>query len=1609
MATAKGSGVHCQESHATSNNDRSNLITHAESANPLAAKRCSDIIDFNQSAASMRIKPEFIDKNRGMNECDSLNERGVRTSSPGKPETDELERGVKITRAEMGANNMPTDICSLVTSTGVVEPTACISNNGTRQPPSCELDARSGCNKAGNNVISCKKDDELRSTDCVRSISYQIFPRSSTASGAHIQRTDQTVYCAEPESRSPHATLKTDSNYADPDFIRKHARREIRELSEKEALGDSVVTGNNVGYLFEATDIAARPGNDEQNIIIDSGVNRAAASGMGCGLSRDYKVLNESSDYYSFIHNGATRSKLQQCQHPVGDQQLATSQSSRGMKDEKLMISSKRFANVSDNEKPAVLQSTRDARRCGDSDCEGKIISEGEDSTQLSCLAKKDDNYSANIGSDLSADANVYVKRPPSGGDLFTRIASKYPDQNEENNECLLEEGIGEWDNSKFEEGYIADEINVGNSDSYLNRNYPNQCGNVHSGSSFMNESSSGIHDGNHVIERQRCGTLSAVCTDSSVMNERLADRNTSCNSDELLNGCKAENERTGECSGSIQQQADQLTTSTSPLLGVRINSNNTNDSICSREQDGRTGSIIDIDRVVGCAHKKVVRSSDCVHSQTERLPSSLVVIDKSDSSSATAKMKNRPEFSSLQSQSDNARLIGVIESRCNKYHRDFDDNLASDNNNSFNRQIRAPSTTGIKTEQTKQSLTSEETTDPNSDVNKRLSVAVCEDISAASRLKISSIEDGTTGCGNETICDSELDLNNETERDICEKLQVCQICGQNSGSSNLLIGDTSLDKLCTHSTEKPMAKMNSVSNFHHKDKNAEFNAADEPIHVNIQQLLNIELQHFTDSVSSSETVKLENFDKSRSGSGMPKQKTKTKNVKTRSLSPMNNTNSCSRSTEDTPPPIPERTYLLSPERVTDNDMWDIGSSSDDSDESTDGPLVFENLNHIRKSKANEYIESDCIKEFSNKCVKMTIPPFPDDSGQSSVSPSEGSPASVDVDSSHLCSMFNSLAMSNPCYCDNLDLVVEAERAMQISPNKFVDNMSDYSSDSDSDGSFVVPAVMPRPPKYYENKTYISGKVGGMAHGGAHLNELPEHPPLYQEINREKQRRKPRPKTAISKEELENKDRPCTCHLYNGNIAEFKHCLRHPYLEVAPPPIPKRNYNLKQDGHQSRSSGVHLAVAKMRPRRDIIRQERIKVKSLPPIPSEIHQNSANSHLKLLTPLLPLDLSPAKNNLEFGRAICDSTSDEVTHLSLEELVGGEPVIPVRLMRASSHSTAVHHGSPPPVSLHLPNSRHSFVTPPRKPDKMCKVAADKKSPNNSKIAQKVVRSISLENPHSLQSGDLSPEKALNATSSVKEKKKNPLSALFKSKESFGKLFTKKLGTKCDKNSDQRRLPPVPAPGCITDDLSPPRPFQATDLNDQERNTQNFIDSLLKLREVGWYWGPLSLEDAEAKLHNKKDGSFLVRDSSHDSYILSLSFRSQGKTHHTRIEHCQGTFAFWSQPVSHGRMSIIEFIDKAMEHSRNGKFLYFLRPHAPGLPPSSVALLYPISRFELMQSLQHRCRFIILKHLRYDHINQLPLPQALKQYLREKQYFAEAFQMSDPETLSGASDSD
>ena len=53
------------------------------------------------------------------------------------------------------------------------------------------------------------------------------------------------------------------------------------------------------------------------------------------------------------------------------------------------------------------------------------------------------------------------------------------------------------------------------------------------------------------------------------------------------------------------------------------------------------------------------------------------------------------------------------------------------------------------------------------------------------------------------------------------------------------------------------------------------------------------------------------------------------------------------------------------------------------------------------------------------------------------------------------------------------------------------------------------------------------------------------------------------------------------------------------------------------------------------------------------------------------------------------------------------------------------------------------------------------------------------------------------------------------------------------------------------------------------------------LKHLSHQGWYWGPLTLEQTQIILADLPDGSYLVRDSHNDAYLLAIGLRHDGRT--------------------------------------------------------------------------------------------------------------------------------
>lgn len=212
----------------------------------------------------------------------------------------------------------------------------------------------------------------------------------------------------------------------------------------------------------------------------------------------------------------------------------------------------------------------------------------------------------------------------------------------------------------------------------------------------------------------------------------------------------------------------------------------------------------------------------------------------------------------------------------------------------------------------------------------------------------------------------------------------------------------------------------------------------------------------------------------------------------------------------------------------------------------------------------------------------------------------------------------------------------------------------------------------------------------------------------------------------------------------------------------------------------------------------------------------------------------------------------------------------------------------------------------------------------------------------------------------------------------------------GNSSDENSneDPEDLQPVCKP---SDDNMLIR-SQSLPMSSKLSFSHQFLTGLNDLCKCGWYWGPLSSKEAEMKLQGKPDGTFLVRDSNDNHYLLSLSFRSEGRTLHTRIEFCKGKFSFYAAPfmTSGCHESIVDLIEDCVDKSKEKVFCYSKgRGHNGAAFP--VRLMKALSRFDSVCTLQHLCRFVIRQHFSLENIGEMQLPGVMKKYLWKNHFDA------------------
>lgn len=150
-------------------------------------------------------------------------------------------------------------------------------------------------------------------------------------------------------------------------------------------------------------------------------------------------------------------------------------------------------------------------------------------------------------------------------------------------------------------------------------------------------------------------------------------------------------------------------------------------------------------------------------------------------------------------------------------------------------------------------------------------------------------------------------------------------------------------------------------------------------------------------------------------------------------------------------------------------------------------------------------------------------------------------------------------------------------------------------------------------------------------------------------------------------------------------------------------------------------------------------------------------------------------------------------------------------------------------------------------------------------------------------------------------------------------------------------------------------------------------------------GWYWGSMTVNEAKEKLKEAPEGTFLIRDSSHSDYLLTISVKTSAGPTNLRIEHQDGKFRLDSIICVKSKLkqfdSVVHLIDYYVQMCKDKR----TGPEAPRNGTVHLYLTNPL--YTSAPSLQHLCRLTINKCT--GAIWGLPLPTRLKDYLEEYKF--------------------
>lgn len=172
---------------------------------------------------------------------------------------------------------------------------------------------------------------------------------------------------------------------------------------------------------------------------------------------------------------------------------------------------------------------------------------------------------------------------------------------------------------------------------------------------------------------------------------------------------------------------------------------------------------------------------------------------------------------------------------------------------------------------------------------------------------------------------------------------------------------------------------------------------------------------------------------------------------------------------------------------------------------------------------------------------------------------------------------------------------------------------------------------------------------------------------------------------------------------------------------------------------------------------------------------------------------------------------------------------------------------------------------------------------------------------------------------------------------------------------------------------------------------------LDTILTLPKMGWYYGNISVAEAERLLKEERNGAFLVRDSSDSENrndLFTITFKIQDRYGSVRVDYAKGYFSLSLQdpglPLFRTVMDLISF---CYNRSVVEKLPVCALTGHSNHRDVHLYLTKPVCRHRRMHSLMYFCREAIHKYVTRDNLDKLGLPKRLVElYISENPHFDE-----------------